>query len=112
MAGFRKGIGHADVRLERVEDAAVALLQQRLVFGGRAENGHAGNLPAAEILDFFGAPGLRAGYRPLLRRPPGNIALIFRIPPAIEKKRLNGPFVCEVFQKIADKRHRAIFGNH
>ena len=53
-----------------------------------------------------------ANRRPLLRRPPGNIALIFRIPPAIEKKRLNGPFVCEVFQKIADKRHRAIFGNH
>src|SRR5215212_4808774 len=103
---------HTDGRLKGAENALVALLQERFIFGSRAENRHAGNLPAAEILDLFGAAGRRLGYRPLLRGPPGNIDLILRIPPPIEKQRLYGPFVGEVFQKITDEPYCAIFGNY
>ncbi len=37
--------------------------------------------------------------------------MVFRIPPPIEKQRLYGPFVGDILKKIANERHRLVFGN-
>ena len=106
-----KVFGHADMRLERGQDSVVARFQERLVFGGGTENGHAGDLPGAEKFDLFSAARLRVRNGPLFGRPSGDISLIFRIPPPIKKKRFDRPFVGKVFQKIANKGDSLIFGN-
>jgi hypothetical protein len=51
--------GHPDMRLECCKNPTVALLEQRPVFGRRAKNGHARNLPLTELLDLFKAADLR-----------------------------------------------------
>src|SRR5882757_5751717 len=102
---------HADMRLERRQNPAVAFFQQRLVFGGRAENGHARNLPLSKFLDPLRAAGLGFRRRPFFRRPARDIGLILRIPPAIHEQRLDRPLVGEVFQEIADKGDGLVIGN-